>query len=128
MKLWSPMLALGLAVASGSSAPAVETVAFWHFSTEETSRLEPHGAVHRDQPGPRPPEFPDFEPTNTAVRLDGRGAHFRFPDPGDNSPFDFTNGDTITLEAWVKLEDIRPGENLYVIGKGRTHAEGLPQR
>ena len=39
------------------------------------------------------------------------------------SDFDFTNGDAITLEAWVKLDDLRPGENLYIIGKGRTRAE-----
>lgn len=118
-------LALGLVLASGLNA--AETVVFWHFGQEETSRLEPHGAVHRDEPGPRPPEFPDFEPGNTAVRLDGRGAHFRFPDPGDASPFDFTNGDSITLEAWVHLADIKTGENSYVIGKGRTHAKGFPR-
>src|SRR5687768_10052176 len=113
--------ALGWAIAAAPLS-ASETAAVWRFGNEETSRLEPHGAVHRDQPGPRPPTFPDFDPGNTAVRLDGRGAHFRFSDPGDHSPFDFTNGDAITLEAWVNLTDSNPGENLYVVGKGRTHA------
>ena len=55
------------------------------------------------------------------------GAHFRFPDPGDNSPWDFTNGDAIALEAWVNLTDVKAGENLYVIGKGRTHELGFPK-
>jgi mono/diheme cytochrome c family protein len=120
-------LALGLAVVTAWPSAAAETVAFWHFGSEETSRLEPVGAVHRDQPGPRPPEFPDFDSGNTAVKLDGKGAHFRISDPGDNSPFDFTNGDAITLEAWVNLADIKAGENLYVIGKGRTHSPGFPK-
>jgi hypothetical protein len=109
----------------GAAPPPFETVASWRFGTEETSKLEAHGGVHRDQAGPRPPEFPDFEADNTAVRLDGRGAHFRFPDPGDRSSLDFDNGDALTLEAWVNLTDIRSGENTYIIGKGRTNTEGF---
>lgn len=109
-------------------APAIraaEPVAFWRFSAEETSKLEPHGSVHRDQPGPRAPEFPDFDKSNLCVKLDGQGSHFSLPDPGENSPFDFANGDAITLEAFVKMSDIKSGENLYVIGKGRTHNKGF---
>jgi hypothetical protein len=123
----------GVAAADrGSALPGYESVAWWRFGTEETSKLESHeaaggGGVHRDQAGPQPPEFPDFEADNTAVRLDGRGAHFRFPDPGDGSPLDFANGDSLTLEAWVNLADIRSGENVYVVGKGRTHAPGFPR-
>ncbi|WP_145253475.1 DUF1553 domain-containing protein [Planctomycetes bacterium Pan216] len=95
-------------------------VAYWGFGTEESSPLEPHGSVHRDVPGPRPDLYPDFAPDNTAVRLDGRGARFVFADPGPDSPYDFTNGDEITLEAWVKIDKINEGENVYVVGKGRT--------
>jgi hypothetical protein len=105
-------------VASASQAPAV--VARWSFGTEETSKLIAHGGVHRDQPGPRPPEFPDFELYNTAVRFDGSGAHYSLADPGPASPFDFTTGDAITLEAWVHMAEVQSGENLYIIGKGRT--------
>ena len=76
-------------------------------------------------PGPRPPEFPDFEVDNLAVKLDGKGAHFSFADPGDHSPYQFTNGDAITLEAWVNMSEINPGENVYVIGKGRTEDPGF---
>src|SRR5438270_5996640 len=83
-----------------------EPVARWSFGTEETSRLTEHGGVHRDLPGPRPPEFPDFDAGNLAVKFDGKGSHYSFADPGDNSPFDFTNGDAITLEAWVNVADI----------------------
>ncbi len=110
--------------ASGALASAA-VVARWDFGAEEPTRLTPHGGVHRDVPGPRPPEFPDFDAGNTAVQLDGNGARFTFDDPGTGSGFDFTNGDAITLEAWVKLDDLRPGENLYIIGKGRTGASGF---
>ncbi|QOV92514.1 DUF1553 domain-containing protein [Humisphaera borealis] len=48
-------------------------------------------------------------------------------DPGANSPFDFTNGDAITIEAWVKLDDFKAGENFYIIGKGRTGAANFPR-
>lgn len=95
-------------------------VARWDFGTEETTPLVAHGDVHRDQPGPRPPEFPTFNESNTAVKLDGKGARFSFAAPGDHEKFNFTNGETISLEAWVKLESIGEGQNVYVIGKGRT--------
>lgn len=117
--LWSAILFVEI------PAHAAELVARWSFGTEETTRLSAHGGVHRDQPGPRPPEFPDFEPNNTAVKFDGSGAHFSFADPGAGSPFKFTNDDAITLEAWVNLPEIRKTENLYLIGKGRTGAEGF---
>ncbi len=104
--------------AAASQPP--EVVARWSFGTEETSKLVAHGGVHRDQPGPRPPEFPDFESHNTAVRFDGSGAHYSLADTGAGSPFDFTNGDAITLEAWVNMAEVQSGENLYIIGKGRT--------
>ena len=98
----------------------------WEFSAEETTRLEPHGGVHRDVPGPRPPQFPNFAADNLAVKLDGNGAHFSADDAGVESPFDFTNGGEISLEAWVQIDDIRSGGNVYIIGKGRTGSPNFP--
>ncbi|QDT65148.1 DUF1553 domain-containing protein [Calycomorphotria hydatis] len=103
----------------------VNPIAHWGFGQEESSRLEPHGGVHRDVPGPRPELYPDFAVNNTAVRLDGKGARYTYADPGINSPFDFTNGDGITMEAWVKIDQIYEGENVYIIGKGRTGNPGF---
>lgn len=97
----------------------------WDFREEETSRLQAVGGVHRDVPGPRAPEYPDFETNNHAVKFDGQGAHYVFDDPGPNSEFDFTTGDAITLEAWVKVEDLRKNEHVYVISKGRTGNPGF---
>ena len=109
-------MALFLCILSSHGAPVLR----WDFSAEEASQLRSHGGVHRDIPGPRPPDFPDFEATNTAVQLDGKGAHFSFADSGEGSVVDFTNGDAITLEAWVNVSEISTGESVAVIGKGRT--------
>jgi Protein of unknown function (DUF1553)./Protein of unknown function (DUF1549)./Planctomycete cytochrome C. len=117
---------MGLALfTSLGFADEVKPVAFWGFGQEESTPLHSHGGVHRDIPGPRPDTYPDFAPDNTAVRLDGKGARFTFADPGPDSPFDFTNGDQITLEAWVRIDQIGRGDNVYVIGKGRTGNPGF---
>ena len=110
---------------SHPASQAADIVAQWEFGAEEETPLLAHGGVHRDVPGPRPPTFPDFDAGNTAVKFDGKGAHFSFADTGPNSPFDFTNGDPLTIEGWVKLDDMREGENLYIICKGRTGAAGF---
>jgi len=91
----------------------------WSFDAE-TGGLRAEGKVELAQPGPRRPDYPGFAQTNRAIRLDGRGARLVVDDPGADSVFDFTNGDAITLEAWVKLDGIRKGKNVYLIGKGRT--------
>ena len=117
------LLFLGFAsVARGSDD---KSTARWDFGPEEATPLRSQGGVHRDVPGPRPPEYPDFEAGNTAVRLDGSGAHLEVDDTGTESLFDFTNRDAIAIEAWVQVDDLRAGENLYVIGKGRTGAPGF---
>lgn len=104
---------------------AQEPLAIWHFDTEETSKLQSFGGVHRDIAGPRPPMFPDFSHANTAVKFDGKGSRFVLKDPGNNSRFDFTNGDAITLESWVNMPQGNSGENVYIIGKGRTFSPGF---
>ncbi len=98
----------------------------WEFEAEETTPLKSVGGVHRDVPGPRAPDYPDFDENNTAIKLDGNGARLEYEDNGPNSRFDFTNGDTISLEAWVQVDDLRSGENVYVVGKGRTGSDGFP--
>ena len=101
-------------------------VARWDFGEEDTSRAVVVGTVQRDAPGPRPPLFPDFDSYNTALRLDGNGGHLALADPGEGSALDFTNGDALTLEAWVQVDGFRANDQLYVVGKGRTGAPGFP--
>ena len=105
---------------------STELVARWEFGSEDTSQWKLIGGVERDQPGPRPPQFPDFEENNTAIKLPGDGAHLVIADPGTSSPYDFGAGDAITLEAWIKVTDLAAHEHHVIIGKGRTGNTGFP--
>lgn len=109
----SAFLALSLPIAAAASS-------IWSFDAESSDGVRFVGEIQSGVPGPRRPEYPGFAQTNRAVRLSGKGARVEVDDPGADSVFDFRNGDSITVEAWVKLEEIRPGENVYLIGKGRT--------
>jgi len=113
-----------LALAGAGPADAPPTF-LWTFDSGESTDLEPHGGVRRDAPGPRPPTYPDFAPNNAAAKFEGRGAYFSLADPGPEGPLDFKKGDAITLEAWVQVDDLNPGEASYIIGKGRTGAPGF---
>lgn len=113
------LLATGASQVGGADAPSGTTR--WDFNSEEATLLIPRGDLVRDQAGPRPPEFPDLDADNTAVRLSGNGARFEVKDPGTQSAFDFTNGDSLTLEAWIQVETLRSGQPAYIVGKGRTH-------
>jgi len=93
------------------------------FGTEESAKLTPVGGVERDVAGPRPPEFPDFDSANSAVSFNGQGARLVIDDPGAGSQYDFAQGDAITLEAWIKVDQsLGNDKNAYIIGKGRTGA------
>ena len=111
-----------LVIYHGQMLPANEAkpVLQLDFGQEESVPLIWVGDVVRDQAGPRPPEFPDFAENNTAIQLKGKGSRIEIKDPGPQSPFDFTNGDAITLEAWVKVTALSPGQPAYIVGKGRT--------
>ncbi len=82
------------------------------------------GAVTFDAAGPRPAKFPRFKPDNRAAKFSG-GSSIRFADPGENSLFDVGLGDAITLEAWVAPAKIGNGQNMYIVGKGRTKNAGV---
>ncbi|WP_153556854.1 DUF1553 domain-containing protein [Roseimaritima sediminicola] len=120
------ILGLPPAIAQASDRPDEnqprETVR-WDFQSEPATPLEPRGNVQPDQAGPRPPEFPEMPADNTAVKVDA-GAYLATADAGADSKFDFTNGDAVTLEAWVNPSGIQDGQAQYIVGKGRT---GAPQ-
>ncbi len=79
-------------------------------------------------PGPRPPEFPTFAAENLAAEMtvSGSDAVLRVKDPGENSVLKFTNGDTITIEAWVLCRGpLRDQQCAPIVGKGRTGNPGF---
>ena len=103
---------------------------FWDFGDSQFRPLLGELSVSQvvGQPGivshgPAAPEFPLFNATNNALQLDGV-SHLRFDDPGDNSLLDFSAGESISLEAWVRIDSIAEGAQVYVVGKGRTQNPG----
>lgn len=106
-----------------------EPVAYWRFDDGLTSEVGEFAAANRKaklkQPGPRPERYPDFDKENMGVMLAGLSTFITIKDPGDKSVFDFHNGDTITLEAWVNPNGLPEGQQVYVIGKGRTGNNGF---
>ncbi len=78
------------------------------------------GGVKTKQAGPRPGDFPLFESDNQALGFGDPKGYLRVPDPGPASVLDFNLGDSITLEAWVQPLALSEGQQVYIIGKGRT--------
>ncbi|MBI5775289.1 MAG: DUF1553 domain-containing protein [Verrucomicrobia bacterium] len=83
------------------------------------------GKVQLGQRGQQSQEFPEFEPDSTAAGFSGKGDFIRVKDPGAKSPLDFTKGDAITLEAWVFVNGLKDGQQVYLVGKGRTGNKGF---
>jgi hypothetical protein len=115
-----PLVRLGL-IACLIHGLAAQEPATWIFHGETREDLQPSGGVTFGQPGPRRPDYPRFDLANQAARFDGRGGRLMVAD-GPGRGFDFTNGDALTIEAWVKLDGLKKGSNVYLLGKGRTRA------
>lgn len=108
-------------------------VAWWRFeSTEQGGVLNSagpefkamlHGEVDLRQAGPRPSDYPDFAATNQAANFKAGKNYLVVQDPGEDSPLDFRKGESLTLEAWIKIDALK-GSYPYIIGKGRTHNPG----
>lgn len=79
--------------------------------------------------GPRPTEYPGFDKTNTAAFFPGSKPFLVVKDHGKGGKTNlrFGSGDSITLEAWVKIKALGSGQQQYLIGKGRNlqHGEAL---
>ena len=117
---------------------ADKPAAYWRFDsieecctsseTDEALRANAGDKVSLTEAGPRPPVFSAFADENTAADFTGypRDTYLRVKDPGVKSVFDFENGDTITMEAWVQCHQLSEGRNVYVVGKGRTGLPGNP--
>lgn len=113
------------ALALTSILTAAEPVAQWAFDGAAPDLGKAEGGVHFLQDGPSRTQFKHLAEGNKAVRLDAaKGGFIRVSDPGANSPFDFDNGDTITIEAWVNPASAPKGGNVYILGKGRTGNRG----
>jgi len=72
--------------------------------------------------GPTSPEYPAFGMANPAVMMKN-GGRIIITDPGKDSVFDFENGDEITVEAMVSLDQLR--DQAAILTKGRTNNAGF---
>ncbi|MDF1753232.1 MAG: DUF1553 domain-containing protein [Verrucomicrobiales bacterium] len=106
------------------SIAAAEPVARWAFEGDDASEVVK--SAHREitDKGPIAPEYPKFGKTNHALRL-ANGERVVIPDEGENSRFDFDNGDEISIEAMVNPTKFNG--QAVIIAKGRTNNKGVPQ-
>lgn len=95
----------------------------WNFeSPSSTGSLQGNAVV--SPIGPSGVDYVGMPDSNHALLLDGKGDYVRIADDAEHGSLDFLQGDPITLEAWVRLDQISSGQNVYVVGKGRTHRDG----
>lgn len=146
--LWLLMLSTAVAQNDSDNAPppagytqlivADQPTAYWTFDGEEPlaahsssavasslKAVKTAGQVKLAVEGPRSDRFPLFDDKNNAAQFFGDGGRIVVDDPGDDSAFDFKNGDAITLEAWVNCTKLGEDQQVYLIGKGRTNNEGV---
>ena len=108
--------------------PAAETpVAIWHFNRAGEPGVA-QSASRFLEAGPRPPTYPAFPAANNAMAFTAANPSITLREtdlPAANLRFKLN--DSITLEAWVKLAELKDGNFAYVIGKGRTRKPGFPE-
>ena len=73
--------------------------------------------------GPRPPRYPGFANDNAAAAFGKKENAIKIT---SSEKLRFSSGDSITMEAWVKIKSIGTGQMPYLIGKGR-HGKGIDQ-
>jgi hypothetical protein len=84
------------------------------------------GGVVFGEAGPRPPRVTSFKGSNAAALFGGGASYLKVVSTTPRfDEFQFTAGDSITLEAWVNLFAIGESQQVYLIGKGRTGRKGF---
>ena len=99
---------------------------FWvqAFAVERLVHRDFDGPAGKESvAGPRPPLYPGFNPDNQAIVFSDPGRVVVIP---DRPELCMDQGDSLTLEAWVRLDAIADDQNMYILGKGRTHNPGFP--
>lgn len=101
--------------ANQSSTPS-EVKSEWNFDgTDLLGKWQ--GKGFKISAGPQAPSYPKFSANNQGVELDGKNAALVIPDAPH---LRFAKGDSITMEAWVKVRKLKSGQFVYLIGKGRN--------
>jgi mono/diheme cytochrome c family protein len=122
------LLLAPLARAQNDVDPTAEKpVAVWKFDAPGEPGV-PKASAKFLEPGPRPPSYPAFAATNIAMTFTAANASVTVREsdlPKANLRFGLN--DSITLEAWVKVAELKDGNFAYVVGKGRNRRPGFPE-
>ncbi len=100
-------------------APA-PPLAAWSFDDEQVAGSWV-GEASSDATGPRPPRYPGFAEDNRAAAFSKAGDALVIKDREKGGPWDlrFVQGESITMEAWIKIDSLGKGSMVYLMGKGR---------
>lgn len=115
----------GAVLESGDAIEQVKAdgpVALWDF--EEAG--VPAGAIGRVEliDGPTARDSHTLPAKNQGILLQGDGGRFEI---ADSPELRFDQGDTITIEAWARIDKIDRGGNVYLVGKGRSTSSAVNQ-
>ncbi len=115
---------MGLLVAATAAAGEPAGVR-WSFDGDDARY---HGAL-LGQSGSLPGEAVGSANATVPGRLNfpGGAGRVAVTDPGADSVLDFTNGDELTIEAWIRPDSkaLNSGRHLHIVGKGRTRNPGV---
>lgn len=119
----SHLLPIAMLGALGTSPLRAEVVQQWKFDGAAESG-EWKGQADRTKfsfEGPRSPRYPSFPGSNLAGYFEDKESYLVVQDHERGGPADlrFGLGETLAIEAWVKIKDLDRGEMSYLLGKGR---------
>ena len=90
----------------------------WTFDSKEPGAWKGKELLEE---GPLPPTFPAFKAGNKAAYFGGQNTAIAVKESDlPEAKLRFALGDSITLEAWVNVEEINNGAYCYLLGKGRN--------
>ncbi|MEZ6141332.1 MAG: DUF1553 domain-containing protein [Zavarzinella sp.] len=105
-----------------SGSPKSQPILHWTFDDPKEKGVPanfPRGA------GPRLPVYPNYPATNMAGEF-GKQPIVLEDSALPDQQLRFSNGDSITMECWVKVQSLPQNSYAYLIGKGRTLQKGFP--
>ncbi|PQO25608.1 hypothetical protein C5Y96_22560 [Blastopirellula marina] len=123
-------IAIALLLMTSTLAVAAEPILEWRFDGDSSPGAW-LGKFGTPDDGPRPPKYPGFNATNSAMSFTGHEGSIEIKDHerGGFTNVRFGLGDTFGFETWVKLRSTGRGQVAYVVGKGRhpKHGEDFPE-
>jgi len=134
IRMLLPVVVASLALTSGARAQndtrseALTPIVRWQFDTPgEPGSMNVNARVA----GPRPPLYPSFTTNNQAYEIHSAKDAIILRENDDTTKgkaLRFGAGDSLTIEAWVRVDDLKPGNYAYIVSKGRNRKPGFPEK